>query len=60
MRGALVELRNRGRLRPELLRVIERDLDLQEARLGEAGPGPWTDSGRTASSAGRTERFPCS
>ncbi|MDQ3632182.1 MAG: Na+/H+ antiporter [Actinomycetota bacterium] len=33
-RGALVELRNRGRLRPELLRVIERDLDLEEARLG--------------------------
>ena len=33
-RGALVELRNRGHLRPELLRVIERDLDLEEARLG--------------------------
>ncbi|CAA9490086.1 MAG: Na+/H+ antiporter [uncultured Solirubrobacteraceae bacterium] len=33
-RGALVDLRNRGRLRPELLRVIERDLDLEEARLG--------------------------
>lgn len=33
-RGALVDLRNRGRLRPELMRVIERDLDLEEARLG--------------------------
>ncbi len=33
-RGALVDLRNRGRLRPDLLRVIERDLDLEEARLG--------------------------
>lgn len=33
-RGALVDLRNRGRLKPELLRVIERDLDLEEARLG--------------------------
>jgi Na+/H+ antiporter len=33
-RGALVDLRNRGRLQPELLRVIERDLDLEEARLG--------------------------
>jgi len=33
-RGALVGLRNSGRLRPELLRVIERDLDLEEARLG--------------------------
>ena len=32
-RGALVDLRNRGRLKPELLRVIERDLDLEEARL---------------------------
>ncbi len=33
-RGALIDLRNRGRLKPELLRVIERDLDLEEARLG--------------------------
>lgn len=33
-RGALIDLRNRGRLRPELMRVIERDLDLEEARLG--------------------------
>ena len=30
----LRRLRNRGRLQPELLRVIERDLDLEEARLG--------------------------
>ncbi len=33
-RGSLIESRNRGRLRPELLRAIERDLDLEEARLG--------------------------
>jgi CPA1 family monovalent cation:H+ antiporter len=35
-RVALVDLRNRGLLQPELLRVIERDLDLEEARLGSA------------------------
>ena len=33
-RGALVDLRNRGRLQPDVMRVIERDLDLEEARLG--------------------------
>ncbi len=32
-RTALVALRNQGKLRPDLLRVIERDLDLEEARL---------------------------
>jgi Na+/H+ antiporter len=35
-RDALVGLRNQGRLRPDLLRVIERDLDLEEARLATA------------------------
>ena len=32
-RGALLGLRNEGALRPDTLRVIERDLDLEEARL---------------------------
>lgn len=32
-RSALLELRNDGRLRPDTLRLIERDLDLEEARL---------------------------
>ncbi len=32
-RRALVGLRNEGKLRPDLLRVIERDLDLEESRL---------------------------
>jgi Na+/H+ antiporter len=32
-RGALLGLRDDGRLRPDLLRQIERDLDLDEARL---------------------------
>ena len=34
-RGALIDLRNRGRLKSELMRSIERDLDLEEARLGD-------------------------
>ena len=32
-RGALLGLRSEGRLRPDTLRLIERDLDLEEARL---------------------------
>lgn len=32
-RAALLGLRNDGRLRPDTLRVIQRDLDLEEARL---------------------------
>ncbi len=32
-RGALIGLRNDGRLRPDTLRLIERDLDLEEARI---------------------------
>jgi CPA1 family monovalent cation:H+ antiporter len=32
-RAALVDLRDAGRLRPETLRAIERDLDLEEVRL---------------------------
>lgn len=35
-RTALVALRNEGKLRPDLLRIIQRDLDLEEARLGTA------------------------
>lgn len=35
-RTALVGLRNQGRLRPDLLRTIERDLDLEESRLASA------------------------
>ena len=35
-RDALLGLRNEGRLRPDVLRQIERDLDLEEARLSEA------------------------
>jgi Na+/H+ antiporter len=32
-RGVLLSLRNEGRLRPEIQRLIQRDLDLEEARL---------------------------
>ncbi len=32
-RGALLGLRDEGRLRPDTLRLIERDLDLEEARI---------------------------
>lgn len=32
-RGALLDLRNSGRLSPDVLRLIQRDLDLEEARL---------------------------
>jgi CPA1 family monovalent cation:H+ antiporter len=32
-RAALLDLRSEGRLRPEVLRVVQRDLDLDEARL---------------------------
>jgi CPA1 family monovalent cation:H+ antiporter len=35
-REALLSLRNEGRLRPEVLRPIERELDLEEARLSAA------------------------
>jgi NhaP-type Na+/H+ and K+/H+ antiporter len=35
-RDALLGLRNEGRLRPEVLRLIQRDLDLEEARLTPA------------------------
>jgi monovalent cation/hydrogen antiporter len=35
-RMTLIDLRNDGRLRPDTLRQIERDLDLEEARLGAA------------------------
>ena len=35
-REALLTLRNEGRLRPEVLRPIERELDLEEARLSAA------------------------
>ncbi|MGI8622899.1 MAG: Na+/H+ antiporter [Solirubrobacteraceae bacterium] len=35
-RSALLGLRGEGRLRPEVLRQIERDLDLEEARLSAA------------------------
>ena len=35
-RAALLALRNDGSLRPDVLRVIERDLDLEEARLRAA------------------------
>jgi CPA1 family monovalent cation:H+ antiporter len=36
-RDTLLDLRGEGRLRPDVLRMIERDLDLEEARLGAAG-----------------------
>jgi CPA1 family monovalent cation:H+ antiporter len=36
-RDALLQLRSEGQLRPETLRRIERDLDLEEARLARAG-----------------------
>jgi hypothetical protein len=32
-RSALLSLRDEGRVRPEVMRDIERDLDLEEARL---------------------------
>jgi hypothetical protein len=32
-RGAILGLRNDGRLRVDTMRAIERDLDLEEARL---------------------------
>ena len=32
-RAALLGLRSEGRLRPDVLRVVQRDLDLDEARL---------------------------
>ncbi len=35
-RDTLLSLRGEGRLRPEVLRLIERDLDLEEARLNAA------------------------
>ena len=35
-RTALLDLRADGRLRPDVLRLIERDLDLEEARLSAA------------------------
>jgi hypothetical protein len=35
-RETLLMLRNEGRLRPEVLRPIERELDLEEARLSAA------------------------
>ena len=33
-RGTLLQLRNEGRLRQDLFRRIQADLDLEEARLG--------------------------
>ncbi|HVL95902.1 MAG TPA: Na+/H+ antiporter [Solirubrobacteraceae bacterium] len=35
-RAAIIGLRDDGRLRPDVLRLIERDLDLEEARLSAA------------------------
>jgi hypothetical protein len=35
-RETLLELRSQNRLRPDVLRQIERDLDLEEARLSAA------------------------
>ena len=35
-RDTLLSLRGKGRLRPDVLRLIERDLDLEEARLTAA------------------------
>jgi hypothetical protein len=32
-RAALLDLRNDGKLRPDVQRLIQRDLDLEEARL---------------------------
>ena len=32
-RGVLLGLRNEGKLRPDVQRLIQRDLDLEEARL---------------------------
>ena len=32
-RGVLLDLRNEGKLRPDVQRLIQRDLDLEEARL---------------------------
>ncbi len=33
-RQTVIDLRNRGELTPEVMRRIERDLDLEEARVG--------------------------
>jgi CPA1 family monovalent cation:H+ antiporter len=33
-REAIVSLRNRGEISPEIMRRIQRDLDLEESRIG--------------------------
>ena len=67
-RGALLGLRNEGKLRPDVQRLIQRDLDLEEARLtrgvGRFDPAPEREGSRsgcpTSPSTRRPARTPSS